>query len=111
MSAGLSVRAVKDQRCEERREIDLDGALREQGQHRSPARILNISRHGFKAETKRKLTVGGIVWLNLLGLEPQIARVVWSDQSAAGCAFVSPLSFETFRAVLRSKIGENALLG
>lgn len=88
------------ERVAQRAAIDMDVGLREMGSTRISARILDLSTHGFRAETLSRLCPRTSVWLTLPGLAPQLARVVWSDGSLAGCQFVAPLHPAVFAQVL-----------
>ena len=82
----------------------MDVALREMGSTRITARILDLSTHGFRAETMGRLCPTTSIWLTLPGLAPQLARVVWSEGCYAGCQFVTPLHPSVFARVVRRAI-------
>lgn len=84
-----------------RYETSFHAGVREADGAKRPSHIANISRYGFKTLTDRQLPVDTLISLSLPDCDPQIARVVWSDETAAGCAFVQPLSPDMFRELLR----------
>lgn len=91
------------ERSARRESLDMDVALREMGSTRITARILDLSTHGFRAETLGRLSPATSIWLTLPSLAPQLARVVWSDGCYAGCQFVTPLHPSVFARILAAK--------
>jgi hypothetical protein len=110
MGVELAITADLGPRRETRVDAALKAGLRRQGEGRRATRVLNLSRHGFKAEIDERLEPEAIVWLKLPDQEPQIARVVWSDHATAGCAFLDPLPVPVFREVLRANALDQAFL-
>lgn len=53
--------------------------------------IIDLSAHGFRAETAGRFAPGAQVWLKLPGLEAILARVAWTDGIRIGCEFEQPL--------------------
>ncbi|MGN6376404.1 MAG: PilZ domain-containing protein [Sphingomonas sp.] len=101
MATARAVRGTTEARRNKRVATDLAVALREQGQHATSTRLLDISRFGFRVEVDG-LAVDSIVWLRLPEAEPIMARVVWSDHKATGCLFTDMLDMELFRRTIRS---------
>lgn len=87
----------------ERRRTSLDIAVRELGQTRMGARVLDVSLEGCKLETNTPLKMGTQLWVNLPGLRPQAARVVWVRGYTAGCRFAIPLHPAVFDTLLPSR--------
>lgn len=107
MAVAKAVRQPKEARRAKRVATDIAVGFREQGQHGTPTRLLDISRFGFRVEVQG-LAPDSIVWLRLPKAEPQMARVVWSDHKATGCVFTEMLDVELFRRTIRS--GETAAM-
>lgn len=84
----------------ERRKAGVDIAVRELGQTRMGARVIDVSLEGCKVETNSPLRTGTQVWVTLPGLRPQAARVVWSRGYTAGCRFALPLHPAVFETLL-----------
>lgn len=109
MAREQAIRIEQEARRGRRHRAKLDIGLRKLGEHRITARLLDISRFGFRVDADR-LTVDSMVWLKLPDADPQMARVVWSDHQASGCVFVEMLPAELFRAVLRQEAVEAIVL-
>ncbi|MCM8729374.1 PilZ domain-containing protein [Hephaestia sp. GCM10023244] len=92
---------VSDKRRARRRPTAARVGVRSPGKRHVETRLLDISRYGFRVAAER-LTPGSSVWLKLADSEPQLARVVWSDQYASGCVFLEPLDQVIYRAALRT---------
>ena len=101
MATASAARRTGQARRHKRVATDVAVGFREQGQHGTPTRLLDISRYGFRVEV-HGLVPESIVWLRLPDAEPQMARVVWSDHKATGCAFAEMLDPELFRRTIRS---------
>ncbi|MBY8826870.1 PilZ domain-containing protein [Hephaestia mangrovi] len=104
MATARTARRTSEARRGKRVATGVKVALREQGQRATPARLIDISRFGFRVDV-HGLAPESIVWLRLPDAEPQMARVVWSDHKATGCLFTEMLEIELFRRTIRS--GEN----
>lgn len=100
MGATQVTRQDRSARRTKRHKTSTAVGLRKQGEHRVDARLLDLSRYGFRVDT-HSLVVGNIVWLKLPDAEPQMARVVWSDHAASGCVFLDMLPADLFRRTLR----------
>lgn len=66
-------------------------ALRELGAHSADARLVNISSHGFMAETGAEFAPGARIFLTLPGVSCVSARVVWSKNGRIGGEFSEPV--------------------
>lgn len=85
--------------------VELDAGLRQRGASAVSVHILDLSTHGFRIETHLELSVGTDVWLRLPGLEPNLARVKWTDGSVTGCAFERPLHPAVLDMIVRRTEG------
>jgi hypothetical protein len=109
MATAAVARRTREARRSKRVTTDIPVGFREQGQHATPTRLLDISRFGFRVET-HGLSPDSIVWLRLPDSEPQMARVVWSDHRATGCVFAEMLDPELFRRTIRSGCVEATII-
>jgi hypothetical protein len=66
-------------------------ALREPGHQAVDARLVNISSHGFMAETEAKLAPGVQVSLTLPGVDAVSARIIWAKNGRVGGEFSEPV--------------------
>jgi hypothetical protein len=76
-----------DRRLAPRVPVDIGGTVRELGESGVDARILNISEHGFMAESEGRFEVGSRVWLMLPGRERANAVVKWTAGDRLGAEF------------------------
>ena len=96
--------ASDTRRREPRLDASADVSLRELGATAIAARLINISSHGFMAETDSGIEAGARVWLNLPGLNRVNALVVWSHGCKLGGEFSAPID----PLVVLSAIGQAA---
>lgn len=90
-------------RREPRIELAAAVPLRELGHPAVDARLLNISSHGFMAETDALIEPGSRVWLTLPGLSRANALVLWARNGRIGGEFAEPVDpLEVFQAVGRA---------
>lgn len=80
-----------------RLQVDLDGRVRELGANGVEARVLNISKHGFMAETDGDFEVGTRIWLMFPGRNRANAIVKWVAGDKIGAEFTFPQGFEGLR--------------
>lgn len=78
-------------RISKRVAVEMGAGLRRRGAHGVSIQILDLSTHGFRAETHLELQEGADVWLRLPGLEASQAKVIWVKGYVIGCAFERPL--------------------
>ncbi|HEV2747429.1 MAG TPA: PilZ domain-containing protein [Allosphingosinicella sp.] len=87
-------------RREPRIEVAADVALREFGSTGVEARLINLSSHGFMAETRAAATVGARVWLTLSGGTRVSALVKWAKSGRLGGEFAAPIDpLQAFQAI------------
>jgi hypothetical protein len=92
-------------RRELRVEVDAPVPLRKLGHPAVDARLLNISSHGFAAETDALIEPGSRVWLTLPGLTRANALVVWARSGRIGGEFAEPIDpLEVFQAIGRATV-------
>jgi hypothetical protein len=68
--------------------------MRELGATGVEARVLNISEHGFMAESEGAFEIGSRVWLLLPGRERANAEVKWVAGDRIGAEFAEPISLD-----------------
>lgn len=80
-----------DHRSAERIAVAMDAGLRKSGGSTVATSLLDLSTHGFRAETHLNLDPGDTIWVRLPGLESMPAIVKWARGSRIGAAFERPL--------------------
>ena len=96
----IKARIAEDQserRQFSRHPVELEARVRELGTTGIEARVLNISEHGFMAQTDVVFEVGSRVWLMLPGRERANAVVKWIAADKLGAEFAEPISIEGLR--------------
>jgi hypothetical protein len=83
-----------DRRQSSRHPVDIEARVRELGTTGVEARIVNISEHGFMAESETSFDVGTRVWLMLPGRDRANAVVKWVAGDKIGAEFAEPISVE-----------------
>ena len=83
-----------DRRGAPRLPVEIEAKMRELGESGVDARVLNISRSGFMAESEGRFDVGTRVWLMLPGRERANAVVKWTAGDKIGAEFSEPISIE-----------------
>ena len=78
-------------RRSKREAVKFSAALRRREGKAAQVDILDLSAHGFRAETVATFHPGAQVWLKLPGLEAILARVAWTDRIRIVCEFERPL--------------------
>jgi hypothetical protein len=84
----------RDRRRSSRYPVDIEARMRELGTSGIEARILNISEHGFMAESETEFEVGARVWLMLPGRDRANAVVKWVAGDKLGAEFAEPISLD-----------------
>ena len=82
---------VEPRRRETRLAVSAEVALRAFGAAGVEARLLNLSSHGFMAETAAEMAVGARVWLTLPDGSRASALVIWVRDGRLGGKFAEPI--------------------
>ena len=96
----VSIKArIAEDRSDERRRsprlpVELEAKMRELGASGVEAKVLNISKQGFMAESEARFEVGSRVWLMLPGRERANAVIKWTAGDKIGAEFAEPLSLQ-----------------
>lgn len=92
---------VATRRSEERLPVDVRARYGHSGAPtRALCRVTDMTRRGAKLNIYCDLPTGTIITLNLPLAGDVRARVMWSNEFEAGCAFDSPLSVATFSSIV-----------
>lgn len=83
-----------DRRRSSRRPVDIDAKVRELGATGVEARIVNISEHGFMAQSETHFEIGTRVWLMLPGRDRANAVVKWVAGDRLGAEFAEPIALD-----------------
>lgn len=75
----------------------LEGTARQSGGAFHDITVHDLSRDGFRVESAMELSPGATVEVDLPGVGPREATVMWVGHPFAGCAFASPLLREQVR--------------
>ena len=98
--ATISSDTSTDARREPRAEVSASVTMRELGSTAVDARLINISTHGFMAETDAEIAAGARIWLSLPGLRRLNALVKWTKGGRLGGEFAEPINvLEVFQSV------------
>ena len=104
----LTEQLIGDQRSAVRRSLRLGVSANSSG-NVAMALILNLSETGLLIESVVKLEVGEILYVNLPEACGAKARVAWTEDLLAGCAFLDPISPAAVSASqLKSSMGSRA---
>ena len=88
-------------RVSERVTIEMPAGLRQRGAAGVSVQVMDLSTHGFRAQTHLELEEGADVWLRLPGLEPCHAKVAWAKANFVGCRFERPLHPAVLEMIVR----------
>jgi PilZ domain len=80
-----------EQRRSVRHSVRIGALLHHFASSPRPVIVSDVSSHGFRVELDEKATPGTIVALQMEGLVPIEAYVVWQDGSKVGCRFLAEL--------------------
>ncbi len=80
--------------------VSLDARIGRGGLDRTLCRVIDLSRFGARLQTYSALKVDSLIWLTLPQVGQVAAKIIWSDDFAAGCQFQTPLEQETFDALV-----------
>lgn len=89
-----------DQRREIRHSVKLHGLLHHASPSPRPVIVSDLSSCGFRMELPLQIEAGTIVALQLDGLSPIEAYVIWQEGDEAGCKFLSALHPALLEAAL-----------
>jgi len=92
-------------RVSERVPLAVSAGLRQRGAAGVSVQVMDLSTHGFRAQTHLELTEGADVWLRLPGLEPCHAVVAWARGNYVGCRFERPLHPAVLEMIVRKTKG------
>lgn len=81
-------------RGRERMKLDQPARLHPNDWSSIEVRLLDVSDLGFRAQCEAKVVVGLIVRIELPGLEPQDARVVWQRDGQFGAHFLKAVDID-----------------
>jgi PilZ domain len=101
ISVGDAEAAAQKDRVSRRVVLTLEAQVRQSGGSFVSAPVLDLSTHGFRAETHFYLREGNDLWLRLPGLEARHARVAWVRGSLVGCSFEEPLHEAVLDLIIR----------
>lgn len=96
-------RLPEDQGFEARRERRFGVELPVRCKHgllRKTVMLKDLTQHGARIEGLGKLRIGEPITLLLPALQPKLAFVAWSDESASGLEFERPLHEDVFARLI-----------
>lgn len=80
-----------DQRQDIRHRVRIGAILHHLSSSPRPAIVSDLSSNGFRAEVAEKVTPGTIIMVQMDGLAPLEAYIVWQEGGQIGCKFLAPL--------------------
>jgi hypothetical protein len=80
-----------DQRKEVRHAVRIGAVLHHLSSSPRPAILSDLSSSGFRAEVAERVTPGTIIAVQMDGLAPIEAYVIWQEGDQVGCKFLAPL--------------------
>lgn len=83
-----------------RRAVQLPGQMASQGGWRALGRVVDLTRFGARIETATPMKKGAELFITLPAQPALRARVMWTDDLAAGFLFDKPLTAEAFKALV-----------
>lgn len=96
---GRSAGPVPSRRQHPRSHTQMPGRVGDQG-IRSLCRVSDLSLSGARLKTHAALQCRAVILLTLPGQPPRRAKVIWSDDYIAGCAFEEPLDAGTLETLV-----------
>lgn len=102
MGAEQLSKALEGDRLTARHNVLIAVKLRRPGESWFTSRISDLSPGGFRLQSFVKLSPGMDISIMLPGFEGRKAKVLWSRQHEAGCAFEHPLHPAIFEHILRT---------
>ena len=100
MRAEIYLRRETEYRRDPRHFAHRDGEVEPVGADRVPAVVTDLSRSGCRIVVDEPLSPESVIWLQVGGHGPFMARVVWYDGVAAGCEFAAKLHSEVIGSLL-----------
>jgi hypothetical protein len=88
--------------AESRHEIDLPALMIVDERNPLPARLTNLSRHGFRLAIQGRFPAGMTFTLKVDTWPRLHGRVVWSDGGRTGCLFADAPSEKIYLTMIRS---------
>lgn len=92
---------MENERGASRHNIDAQIKVRRRMEPAATSSISDLSISGFRVRSHMKLTVGIDLSVNLPGLEPKWATIVWVRGFEAGCRFHEPLHPSVVENIIR----------
>src|SRR3954447_18940786 len=97
----IKARIAEDSGDDERRRsprlpVEIEAKMRELGASGIEAKVLNISKSGFMAQSEGRFEIGSRVWLMFPGRERVNAIVRWTVGDRIGAEFSAPVSLDMF---------------
>jgi hypothetical protein len=80
-----------EQRCSVRHSVRIGAVLHHIAASPKPVIVSDLSSHGFRVELDEKAKPGTIIALQMDGLTPIEAYVVWQQDIQVGCRFLAEL--------------------
>ena len=80
-----------DQRQEVRHSVRIGAILLHLSSTPRPAIVSDLSSNGFRAEVAEKVKPGTIITVQMDGLAPVEAYVIWQEGDQVGCKFLEPM--------------------
>ena len=105
LAAEFEPAPANDRRRSPRAPVSFDASAGIGGLGRALCRVIDLSLHGCRLSTYSALNRGTSIWLNLPGVGPIIADVVWNDDFVAGCQFRRPLPRHVFDMLTERQAG------
>ena len=84
--------------------IDLPAKIVMQENTPLPARLVNLSRHGFRVLVDGVYAAGQMLRLEVDGWPRLAGKVIWCNGGRLGCMFVTPPSSEVFTMMTSSSL-------
>ena len=88
----------------ERRVVNLAADLREEGSQVADVEVADLSTDGFMMHCALDLPPGTLVWLQLSGVPPMKAELIWAQDGKAGCRFSTPLYPAILEQIIASQV-------
>ena len=80
--------------------VSIDARIGHDGLKRTLCKVVDLSLHGVRLEIYSALRRGSTIWITLPAIGLRAAKVVWSNDFAAGCQFCAALDPAAFDAIV-----------